>query len=119
MSTREHLYSVVASLRPVVIGVSDDAMAAPSPCTDFDVRAVANHMLGHRRGDAQVGASEPLDPQDPWGTEGDNLSETWRDDLTTRLTGYAEAWSRPRPGRATPWTAPCRRRWSATWASSR
>jgi uncharacterized protein (TIGR03086 family) len=95
MSTRDHLYSVVDSVRPVVIGVSDDAMSAPSPCTEFDVRAVANHLLGTVEAMRKVGASEPLDPQDPWGTSRDNLSERWREDLTTRLAGFAEAWSRP------------------------
>jgi uncharacterized protein (TIGR03086 family) len=93
MSTREHLHSVVTTLQPVVEGVSADAMGAPTPCTDFDVRAVANHMLGTLGAMRRIGASEPMDPQDPWGTGGDHMSEQWRDDLCRTLTEYAEAWS--------------------------
>jgi uncharacterized protein (TIGR03086 family) len=93
MSTREHLHSVVDSLRPVVDGVPDDAMGAATPCPDFDVRAVANHLLGTIEAMRRVGASEPLDPEDPWGTNGDNLSEQWRADLRARLAAFAEAWS--------------------------
>ena len=95
MSTREHLHSVVATLQPVVKGVSADEMGAPTPCTDFDVRAVANHMLGTIEAMRRIGASEPLDPEDPWGTSGDHMSDQWRDDLGRTLTEYAEAWSSP------------------------
>jgi uncharacterized protein (TIGR03086 family) len=95
MSTREHLHSVVASLQPVIHGVPAEEMSAPTPCADFDVRTVANHMLGTVEAMRRVGASEPMDPEDPWGTNGDNMREGWRDDLSQRLNGYAEAWGRP------------------------
>ncbi|MCW2849376.1 MAG: hypothetical protein JWR90_3350 [Marmoricola sp.] len=95
MSTREHLFSVVASLQPVVHGVSAQEMGGSTPCTEFDVRTVANHMLGTVEAMRRVGASEPLDPQDPWGTNGDNVREQWRDDLSDLLTAYAKAWSQP------------------------
>jgi uncharacterized protein (TIGR03086 family) len=93
MSTREHLHSVVTTLQPVVEGVPADAMGAPTPCTDFDVRAVANHMLGTLGAMRRIGASEPMDPEDPWGTSGDHMGEQWRDDLCRTLSEYAEAWS--------------------------
>ncbi|MEO7351643.1 MAG: maleylpyruvate isomerase N-terminal domain-containing protein, partial [Marmoricola sp.] len=68
MSTREQLDSIVASLRPVVTGVSEEKMDAPTPCPDFDVRSVVNHMLGTVEAMRRIGASEPMDPDDPWGT---------------------------------------------------
>jgi uncharacterized protein (TIGR03086 family) len=95
MSTREHLYSVVASLQPVIYGVSAQEMGAPTPCPEYDVRTVANHMLGTIEAMRRVGAGEPLDPEDPWGTNGDNVREQWRDDLSQKLTEYANAWSQP------------------------
>ena len=94
MSTREHLHGVVATLQPVIHGVSDQQLGAPTPCTEYDVRTVANHMLGTIEAMRRVGASEPLDPQDPWGTHGDNLREDWRRDLSEKLRQYADAWSR-------------------------
>lgn len=95
MATRDHLYSVVASLQPVLYGVSALEMDKPTPCTDFDVRALASHMLGTIEAMRRVGASEPLDPQDPWGTNGQNIGEHWRDDLGRKLTEFANAWSQP------------------------
>lgn len=95
MSTREHLFSVVASLQPVVFGVSAQELDAATPCTEFDVRTVANHMLGTIEAMRRVGAGEPLDAQDPWGTNGDNIREQWRDDLSHKLTEFATAWSQP------------------------
>lgn len=95
MSTREHLFSVVASLQPVIFGVSAQKLDASTPCTDFDVRTVANHMLGTIEAMRRVGAGEPLDAQDPWGTNGDHIREQWRDDLSLKLTEFATAWSQP------------------------
>jgi hypothetical protein len=65
MPTREHLHSVVATLHPVVTGVSADAMTAPTPCTDFDARGVANHLLGTMGAMRGIGVSEPMDANDP------------------------------------------------------
>ncbi len=95
MATRDHLYSVVASLQPVIYGVSAEEMDKPTPCTDFDVRTVANHMLGTIEAMRRVGAAEPQDPEDPWGTSGENITEHWRDDLGRTLTEFADAWSQP------------------------
>jgi len=95
MPTRENLFTVVASLQPVVFGVTAEEMNAATPCPDFDVRAVANHMLGTIEAFRRVGTGEPLDPQNPWGTSGANIREQWRDDLSQKLKDYAAAWSRP------------------------
>ncbi len=95
MSTREHLFSVAASLQPVVYGVSDLGADGLTPCTEFTVHGVANHLLGTLEAMRRIGAGEPLDREDPWGTNGDHLSEHWRDDLGHTLTEYAKAWSQP------------------------
>jgi len=95
MSTREHLHSVVTSVQPVVKGVSADDMGATTPCTEFDVRAVANYMLGTMEAMRRIGASAPIDAEDPWGASGDHMGVQWRDDLDRTLTEYAEAWSSP------------------------
>jgi uncharacterized protein (TIGR03086 family) len=95
MSTREHLHSVVASLEPVIQGVPAAQMNAPTPCPEYDVRTVANHMLGTIEAMRRVGADEALDPDDPWGSNGDNVRDQWRDDLSQKLTEFADAWSEP------------------------
>ena len=46
MSAREHVHSLVDSVRPVVAAVPPDALAAPTTCADWDVRSLVNRMLG-------------------------------------------------------------------------
>lgn len=93
MSTREHLHSVVTSLQPVVQGVSPQAMDDPSPCQDWKVGDVVNHLLGTVEAMRRIGAREDLDPADPWGTGGEHLTDDWRNRLSDLLTRWADAWS--------------------------
>ena len=43
----------------------------------------------------RIGAGRPSTPSDPWGTGGDNMHEGWRDELSDRLSGLADAWAGP------------------------
>ena len=92
MALHEHVHDLVTAVKPVVTAVPDDAMDDPTPCPEWDVRALANHLLGTIEAFRRVGVAEPLDPDDPWGTGGDHMSDTWRDDLASRLDGFAGAW---------------------------
>jgi uncharacterized protein (TIGR03086 family) len=89
------LRSAVETLKPVVAAVPDDVLGAPTPCGDYDVRALANHLLGTTEGMRRIGADEELDPDDPWGTAGDHMGASWREDLQQRLDGLVEAWEGP------------------------
>jgi uncharacterized protein (TIGR03086 family) len=95
MPAREHLESLLTTVRSVIVGVSDDDIGASTPCTDWDVRTVVNHMLGTVEAMRRVGAAEDLDPDDPWGTQGNQFHGEWRRDLSDLLAAYVEAWSRP------------------------
>ncbi len=95
MSTREHLHGLVASLQPVVQGVPSASLDAATPCEEWDVRRLASHLLGTTEAMRRVGAGEPLDRDDPWGTSGQELGETWRDQLSDRLIAVADAWAQP------------------------
>jgi uncharacterized protein (TIGR03086 family) len=95
MATHQHVHDLVENLAPVVSRVPDDALGNPTPCPEWDVRALANHMLGTIEAMRRAGAGEDLDEQDPWGTAGDHMSESWRQDLEGRLAGFAAAWDTP------------------------
>jgi uncharacterized protein (TIGR03086 family) len=97
MPSKEHFRSVVDSLKPVIAGVRDDALTAPTPCTDYRVRDLANHLLGTSEALRRVGAGEELDPADPWGTAGDHMGADWRRTLAAQLSGLADGWSRDEP----------------------
>ena len=93
MASKDHFHSVVATLQPVVHGVAEDRMRQASPCDDWTVGDVANHLLGTSEAMRKVAAGEEQDRQDPWGTNSDNMSTGWREDLATRLTNLADAWT--------------------------
>jgi len=93
MPSKDHFHSVVATLQPVIHGVGEDRMDAPTPCTEWTVRDLANHFLGTSEAMRRAGANEERDPTDPWGTVGDHMTPTWRVDLSAQLTGLADAWS--------------------------
>lgn len=95
MSSRDHFFEVVAAVQPVIYGVNELQLDEPTPCEDFTVRDLVNHLLGTSEAMRRVGASEDLDTEDPWGTHGSHITETWREDLGNRLRGLAEAWSQP------------------------
>ncbi|GLZ50860.1 TIGR03086 family metal-binding protein [Actinomycetospora sp. NBRC 106378] len=44
--TRSHVNTVLVALADLVDGVGDDRWHAPTPCTEFDVAALADHVVG-------------------------------------------------------------------------
>jgi uncharacterized protein (TIGR03086 family) len=46
MDPLTRLQAAVVQARPVVAGTASSSLAGPTPCADWDVRAVLNHMLG-------------------------------------------------------------------------
>jgi len=95
MPIHEHVHTLVDAVAPVVTRVPDQALEDATPCTEFDVRTLANHLLGTVEAMRRIGAGEDLDADDPWGTGGDHMHDGWRDDLTARLSGFADAWDSP------------------------
>ncbi len=50
---------VVAIAQRLIDGVQADHLSAPTPCTEWDVRALLNHMVGGNRMTAALAAGEP------------------------------------------------------------
>jgi hypothetical protein len=44
--TRHHLHTVLTDLAGVVDGIDEDRRHAPTPCTQFDVAALLDHVVG-------------------------------------------------------------------------
>ena len=49
----------IAEARRVVVGVRPEQLTGPTPCADWDVRALLNHMVGGNRLVAALVAGEP------------------------------------------------------------
>ena len=70
-------------------------LGAPTPCAEFDLRALVEHFVGTSGAMARLGLGQPLDPENPWGggehaTEGD-----WSARLRANLAAVGDGWSRP------------------------
>lgn len=76
---------------PVVRRITDDQLAAPTPCGSYDVRELTGHLhmvvVNFRR----LAAKEDADfGKAPIALEGD-----WRDDFAAEVAGLVAAWSAP------------------------
>ena len=89
----------VRELRALLLGVDDDELTMPTPCPDWNVAALLDHLMGlayaftqaARKGSDGPGTSGPP-PQPSAG----HLSQHWRGRLPVLLEELATAWKDPR-----------------------
>jgi uncharacterized protein (TIGR03086 family) len=87
------LDETMASTGKIVAGVRPNQLDSSTPCTQWDVRTLLNHVIGVAGAFSRVGEGAPINPPDPSaGTfEGDNYADAY-DTAKARLL---EAWRRP------------------------
>ncbi len=88
--------SALATGAEVITGVTEDQLDRPTPCADFDVRTLANHLLHAPAAIASLGrgdsyTDDPPDlPVDQWRQEWDAsaaaVREVWSDDALLGTT---------------------------------
>src|SRR5262245_18831831 len=80
--------SIAAPTRAVVRAITDDQLTAPTPCAEFDVRALLGHLLtwGPTLVGSAYGRSVPPES---------SAAEDWRDGLERHLDAVVAGWSRP------------------------
>jgi uncharacterized protein (TIGR03086 family) len=61
VATVEQLESVHATMQPLVAAVGSDQWSAPTPCADWDVRALLTHVVGGNRVFAAALRGTPLE----------------------------------------------------------
>ncbi|GIF00359.1 TIGR03086 family metal-binding protein [Paractinoplanes rishiriensis] len=85
----------VRVLRALLLGVDDDELAGPTPCPDWSVAALLDHLMGlshaftqaaRKRVDAPGTAAPPPSPS------AQHLSRHWRSRLPVLLEDLATAW---------------------------
>jgi uncharacterized protein (TIGR03086 family) len=59
------LDEAVASTGNIVAGVRPDQLDDTTPCTEWNVRAVLNHLIGVNEVFSHVGEGKPISPPDP------------------------------------------------------
>ncbi|MGK5681292.1 TIGR03086 family metal-binding protein [Actinoplanes sp. URMC 104] len=87
----------VRELRALLLGVDDDELSAPTPCPEWTVATLLDHLMGlsvaftqaaHKR----VDAPETSAPPEP---SAQHLSRHWRSRLPVLLEDLATAWKDP------------------------
>jgi uncharacterized protein (TIGR03086 family) len=83
----------IASTGKVVAGVRPDQLGDSTPCAQWDVRMLLNHVIGVAGAFSHVGEGTPINPPDPSVDtfEGNGYAEAY-DSATARLL---DAWRRP------------------------
>ncbi|MEU4684792.1 TIGR03086 family metal-binding protein [Streptomyces xinghaiensis] len=79
---------------PVVRGIRDDQLGAPTPCPDYTVRDLLNHLLHVVIGFQALAARKEAD----FATTPDHLARTgdgWRDAFAEETARLAAAWAVP------------------------
>ncbi|MEU8132994.1 TIGR03086 family metal-binding protein [Streptodolium elevatio] len=76
---------------PVVRGVPDDLLAAPTPCADFTVGDLANHLYQVVVNFQALAAKEQPD----WAKAPDYLHGAWRDAFAAEAGRLIDAWAAP------------------------
>ncbi|ATO15515.1 TIGR03086 family protein [Micromonospora sp. WMMA2032] len=93
MSTKTSELLSVASpgTTAVVRGVADDQLGLPTPCPDYTVRDLLNHVSDVVVNFQAMARREEVD----WSGKTDHLTEGWRDRFATEAARLVEAWSDP------------------------
>ena len=87
----------VRQLKAVLGGVTDEQLSGVTPCPDWTVGALLDHLGGLAVAftDAARKASDPADTSPPPAPSADALDPRWRDTVPARLEALSEAWRDP------------------------
>ncbi|NSC20307.1 TIGR03086 family protein [Streptomyces albus subsp. chlorinus] len=83
--------SAARATDPVVRGVEDGQLTLPTPCAEYDVRALLNHLFHVVVGFQALAARGQAD----FSTTPDYLQGDWRDRFGEETVKLVEAWSAP------------------------
>jgi uncharacterized protein (TIGR03086 family) len=94
------LHPAADEVARIVAGVRDDHLGGTTPCPDYPVAALLDHLMGLCIAFTQAARKQPL-PADggsesaPATPTADHLAPTWREQLPVRLQELAAAWDEP------------------------
>jgi uncharacterized protein (TIGR03086 family) len=90
-----HVSNAAEAMAAIVRNISPDQLANKTPCTEYDVRALLNHLLFWGPSLAGAGRKESLAPPAASESDVDLTAGDWRGDLIAQLESVASAWAPP------------------------
>lgn len=82
----------ITEVAAVVRGVKNDQLSAPTPCAEWDVRALTNHLLQVTSALHLAGRRQPV-PDELWSR--DLMDEGWADRFDDEGRAATDGWARP------------------------
>ncbi|WP_412544025.1 TIGR03086 family metal-binding protein [Longispora sp. K20-0274] len=79
----------------VVTAVTDDQLDATTPCADWDLSALLNHVLWDALAGARAGRHEPVPTDGSESRDTDRLHGDWRAAYAADAAAAGDAWGRP------------------------
>ncbi|SCE83435.1 TIGR03086 family metal-binding protein [Micromonospora mirobrigensis] len=89
--TSELLAGTAPATVAVVRGVADDQLDLPTPCPEFRVRDLLNHLFDVVVNFQALARRQEVD----WAAKEDRLAAGWRDRFAAEVERVVEAWSDP------------------------
>jgi uncharacterized protein (TIGR03086 family) len=90
-----HMSSAAATMATIVRTVSADQLSAPTPCAEYDVRTLVNHLLFWGPSLEAAGRKEVLPPPAATESDVDLAGPDWAATLTAQVDRTATTWSAP------------------------
>lgn len=93
MTTKTSELLAVAAPRTVAVvqGISDEQLSRPTPCPDYSVRDLLNHVYDVVVNFQELARKRKVD----WSAKTDHLTEGWRDRFAAEAARLVEAWADP------------------------
>jgi uncharacterized protein (TIGR03086 family) len=88
-----HLSKAVEAMAATVRTITPDQLTNQTPCAEYDVRALVNHLLFWGPSLAAAGRKEIVPPPAAAESDVDLTTDDWRSALLTMLDGMVEAWT--------------------------
>ncbi|MGW4109340.1 TIGR03086 family metal-binding protein [Actinosynnema sp. NPDC004786] len=95
MSREQLIDKAVATALEVVGNIGPDQLDAPTPCTEFDVRKLVNHLLFWGPSLDGAARKETVPPPAPSEADVDLTAGDWAADLAAGLRARSAAWGEP------------------------
>ena len=83
------------ALAAIVRGVTDDQLARRTPCPDYSVADLLDHIGGLAIAFTAAARKDELPGGGNPSADGSNLEDGWRDRIATQLDDLGEAWQDP------------------------
>src|SRR5215204_7822527 len=105
-STRLDLHAATEEAARVASGVRDEQLGGTTPCPDYPVAALLDHLMGLSVAFTCAARKEPMPTDRGESQQGEataeHLDPAWRERLPERLRELATAWGHPAP-----WAGEC------------